>query len=108
MYRACCWIQRSGNGFVRITVMRCFKERKLRMSQRFTSKVRRGFAQLIQRNLERNVERAIENGTAPNLKRSERLTAVEVAELRAAVVWIKEQSETPNESDASESENNPT
>jgi len=64
------------------------------MSQRFTSKVRRGFQQMIERHLERNVERAIEIGTAEGLKRGERLTAVEVAELRAAVAWIREQAET--------------
>ena len=72
------------------------------MSQRFTSKVRRGFQQMIERHLERNVERAIEIGTAENLKRGERLTAVEVAELRAAVAWIREQAETRHDSDDSD------
>jgi hypothetical protein len=74
------------------------------MSQRFTSKVRRGFQQMIERHLERNVERAIEIGTAEGLKRGERLTAVEVAELRAAVAWIREQAETQHDTQSDDSD----
>ena len=60
---------------------------------KYTSKVRRGFQQLIERHLERHVEEAIRQATAEGLKRDLRLSAPEVAELRAAVAWIKQEAD---------------
>ena len=59
--------------------------------QKFTSKVRRGLAQMLARNLRPHVEEVIRNCTRLGLHRGERLTLGEVAELRAALAWIEQE-----------------
>lgn len=74
---------------------------------RFTSVVRRGLRQFLARRLEWHVERIIQNGTAPHLGRSHRLTKAEVEELRSALEWIKENAEPERAEQAAEPEASP-
>lgn len=60
-------------------------------SQRFTSVVRRGLRQILDMGLDGCVETGIRKRTGPGLSRAEKLTAAQVAELRAAVVWIQQE-----------------
>lgn len=57
---------------------------------KFTNKVRRGLRQMLERKLEKHVQRAIELATAPGLSRDQRMTAAEQEELLAAVGWMKQ------------------
>lgn len=59
--------------------------------QKFTAPVRRGLAEFIRLGLERNVEERIRQKTASHLPRKDRLSAVEIADMRAAVAWIKQE-----------------
>lgn len=58
---------------------------------KFTSKVRRGLRQFIDRDLRGHVEQIVTNGTRLGLARGQRLTVGEIEELRAAVAWIEQE-----------------
>lgn len=66
---------------------------------RFTSVVRRGLRQMLDRNLAAGVEATIIHNTRLGMKRGERFTAQDIAELRAAVAWIEQEAAAP-EADA--------
>lgn len=83
---------------------------------RFTSVVRRGLRQFLDRKFASHVELAIKNGTAAHLKRGDRLTKGEVEEMRAAIAWIEQEaapidqaegSEEPAAKDAGEGDSSP-
>lgn len=57
----------------------------------YTCRVRRGFVQLLDMGTESCIEQLIANKTRPGLKRSERMKAKDVLDLRLCMAWIKEQ-----------------
>lgn len=71
---------------------------------RFTSKVRRGLRQFVDRGLSNHIEEIIRQATAPGVPRDKRLTAPECAELRAAAAWIAQEAAGESEKSAAGAE----
>lgn len=59
--------------------------------QRYTAKVRRGFARILDMDLRACVDMHIQRRTGPGLRRADKLTAPQVAELRAACDWLAQE-----------------
>lgn len=75
---------------------------------KYTARVRRGFADLVNAGLLRGIDSRIAHMTRPGLTRKERFSASEVADLVAARAWIEQEaarevrSESESESEESE------
>lgn len=59
--------------------------------QRYTARVRRGLARIMDMDLRACVSTLIRQRTGPGLSRAQRLTAPQVADLNAALDWIDQE-----------------